>query len=194
MQELSLNVLDIAQNSIRAGASLIAITVTERRADALLEISIADNGCGMSREQVDRVMDPFFTTRTTRKVGLGVPFFKMSAEATGGDFSIVSELGAGTTTTARYHTDHLDMLPIGDMNATILSLITMNPSTPLISTIPSPSLPIPLFYRFLQDFPLYAHTSPSFQSAPLIWCIQSDRSLPVSLFLQKTEFYNEVGC
>ena len=73
-------------------------------------------------------------------------------------------------------------------------LITMNPSTPLISTIPSPSLPIPLFYRFLQDFPLYAHTSPSFQSAPLIWCIQSDLSLPVSLFLQKTEFYNEVGC
>ena len=134
MQELSLNVLDIAQNSIRAGASLITITVAERRTDAFLEISIADNGCGMSQEQVEQVMDPFFTTRTTRKVGLGVPFFKMSAEATGGDFSIVSELGAGTTTTARYHTDHLDMLPIGNMNATILSLITMNPSLDFVYT------------------------------------------------------------
>ena len=127
MQELSLNVLDIAQNSIRADASLITITVEQRTADSFLEISIADNGCGMSKEQVARVMDPFFTTRTTRKVGLGVPFFKMSAEATGGSFSIVSELGKGTRTTASYRTDHIDMLPIGDMNATILTLITMNP-------------------------------------------------------------------
>lgn len=127
MQELSLNVLDIAQNSIRAEASLIEINLTERSADHFLEISISDNGCGMTAEQVAHVMDPFFTTRTTRKVGLGVPFFKMSAEATGGAFSIVSEPGKGTTTTACYHTDHIDMLPIGDMNATILTLITMNP-------------------------------------------------------------------
>ena len=107
MQELSLNVLDIAQNSIRAGAALIVITAEERRADAFLEITVSDNGCGMTEEQVKRVMDPFFTTRTTRKVGLGVPFFKMSAEATGGDFSIVSRPGEGTTVSARYHTDSL---------------------------------------------------------------------------------------
>ena len=81
----------------------------------------------MTPEQVARVMDPFFTTRTTRKVGLGIPFFKLSAESTGGSFDIQSELGKGTVTTARYHTDHIDMLPIGDMNATILSLISMNP-------------------------------------------------------------------
>ena len=122
-----MNVLDIAQNSVRAKASLITITLTERTAEHFLEISVADNGCGMTEEQVSRVMDPFFTTRTTRKVGLGVPFFKMSAEATGGSFSIVSQVGEGTTTTARYCTDHIDMLPVGDMNATILSLITMNP-------------------------------------------------------------------
>ena len=134
MQELSLNVLDIAQNSVRAGATLIAITVAERTADAFLEISVSDNGCGMTPEQVEHVMDPFFTTRTTRKVGLGVPFFKMSAEATGGDFSITSQVGVGTTTTARYHTDHIDMLPIGDMNATILSLITMNPALDFVYT------------------------------------------------------------
>lgn len=127
MQELSLNVLDIAQNSVRANASMVTITISERTADHFLEISIADNGCGMTEEQVAHVVDPFFTTRTTRKVGLGVPFFKMSAESTGGSFSIVSQVGKGTTTTASYHTDHIDMLPVGDMNATILSLITMNP-------------------------------------------------------------------
>ena len=127
MQELSLNVLDIAQNSVRAKASLVTILVTEKTADHFLEISIADDGCGMTPEQVARVMDPFFTTHTTRKVGLGIPFFKLSAESTGGSFDIQSELGKGTVTTARYHTDHIDMLPIGDMNATILSLISMNP-------------------------------------------------------------------
>ena len=74
MQELSLNVLDIAQNSVRAKASLVTILVTEKTADHFLEISIADDGCGMTQEQVARVMDPFFTTRTTRKVGLGIPF------------------------------------------------------------------------------------------------------------------------
>ena len=122
MQELSLNVLDIAPK-----ASLVTITVAERSTDHFLEISIADNGCGMTPEQVARAMDPFFTTRTTRKVGLGISFFKLSAESTGGSFDIQSTLGVGTVTTARYHTDHIDMLPIGDMNATILSLISMNP-------------------------------------------------------------------
>lgn len=127
MQELSLNVLDIAQNSIRAGALLTTITVVEKTADHFMEISIEDNGCGMTETQVAHVMDPFFTTRTTRKVGLGVPFFKMSAEATGGEFFIESTVGKGTKTVARYRTDHLDMLPLGDMNATMLSLISVNP-------------------------------------------------------------------
>lgn len=127
MQELSLNVLDIAQNSIRANASLVTIMVSEDRTNRLLSISIEDDGCGMTEEQINHVMDPFFTTRTTRKVGLGVPFFKMSAEATGGTFSIESEVGKGTRTTATYHTDHLDMLPLGDINATMLSLISVNP-------------------------------------------------------------------
>lgn len=127
MQELSLNVLDIAQNSIRAGADLITIRVEERTADHFMEISVSDNGCGMSEEQVARVKDPFFTTRITRKVGLGVPLFRMSAESTGGSFDIESELGVGTKTTARYCTDHLDMLPLGDMTATMTSLISVNP-------------------------------------------------------------------
>lgn len=160
MQELSLNVLDIAQNSIRAGAALIVITAEERRADAFLEITVSDNGCGMTEEQVKRVMDPFFTTRTTRKVGLGVPFFKMSAEATGGDFSIVSRPGEGTTVSARYHTDHIDMLPLGDMNATILSLITMNPDLDFVYTRSLDGNPYVLDTRelkkVLEDVPLNA--------------------------------------
>lgn len=90
MEELSLNILDIAQNSVRAGAGRVDISVTERPADDRLIITIADDGCGMTPEQVAHVEDPFYTTRTTRKVGLGVPFFKMAALMTGGDFSICS--------------------------------------------------------------------------------------------------------
>lgn len=127
MQELSLNVLDIAQNSVRAKATLVTISMDEDTKEKTLTISIADNGCGMTKEQVAHAMDPFFTTRTTRKVGLGISFFKLTAEATGGDFSIESELGKGTTTTASYHTGHIDMMPVGDMASTMVSLISMNP-------------------------------------------------------------------
>ena len=122
-----MHLLDVAQNALKAGAKLVEITVAADTAADTLHIRIKDDGCGMSPQQLQAVTDPFFTTRTTRKVGLGVPFFKMSAEATGGSFSIVSQVGKGTTTTARYNTGHIDMLPVGDMNATILSLITMNP-------------------------------------------------------------------
>ena len=100
MRELSLNVMDIAQNSISAGAGLITIEVREDRGEDTLSISIRDNGRGMTPEQVEHVTDPFFTTRTTRSVGLGVPLFKMEAEMTGGSFSIQSKLGEGTVTTA----------------------------------------------------------------------------------------------
>ena len=104
MTELSLNILDIAENSVKAGASLIEITVLVMSADNLLEITIRDNGCGMSEEQVKKVIDPFYTTRTTRKVGLGVPFFKESAEAAGGSFSIKSKVGVGTTVVMNFLT------------------------------------------------------------------------------------------
>lgn len=127
MTELSLNVLDIAQNSIKAKASLVEITVQKDLPAARMQICIRDNGCGMTDEQVARVVDPFYTTRTTRKVGLGVPFFKMSAEMTGGSFSIQSEPGIGTVIEAEYHTDSIDMLPLGDMAATMTSMISVNP-------------------------------------------------------------------
>ena len=134
MRELSLNVMDVAQNSVRAQASLVKITVTESDREDNLTISIEDNGCGMTDEQVQQVIDPFFTTRTTRKVGLGVPLFKLSAEQTGGSFDIRSKVGVGTTTTASYKKSSVDMTPLGDINGTVKILIQCNPDIDFIFT------------------------------------------------------------
>ena len=126
MRELSLNILDIAQNSISAGAPLITIEVSENTTDHTLFIGIYDNGKGMSEEQQKSVIDPFFTTRTTRKVGMGIPLFKMAAEQTGGSLEIKSELGVGTEIKANFKTDSVDFTPLGDVASTIQMLITMN--------------------------------------------------------------------
>ncbi len=134
MRELSLNVMDVAQNSVRAEADLVRITVEESDKEDRLTIVIADNGCGMTEDQVRQVIDPFFTTRTTRKVGLGVPLFKLSAEQTGGSFDIQSKVGEGTTTTASYVKSHVDMTPLGDINSTVKILIQCNPQIDFIFT------------------------------------------------------------
>ena len=126
MKELSLNILDITNNSIKAKADKIDITVTESAIKNTLSISIRDNGCGMDQEFLTRVTDPFVTTRTTRKVGLGIPLFKQSAEDAGGSFHIQSEVGVGTETVATYQLNHLDRPPVGDMASTMISLIQGN--------------------------------------------------------------------
>ena len=126
MRELSLNVLDIAQNSISANASLIEIEVLENTDRKELVIGIYDNGRGMTPEQVQNVQDPFFTTRTTRKVGMGIPLFKLAAEQTGGSLEISSEVGVGTRVRTLFKTDSIDFTPLGDMESTIVTLITMN--------------------------------------------------------------------
>lgn len=126
MRELSLNVLDIAQNSISANASLIEIEISEDTKKKEMIIGINDNGKGMSAEQVQNVQDPFFTTRTTRKVGMGIPLFKLAAEQTGGNLSIESEVGVGTKVRAFFKTDSIDFTPLGDIDSTIIALITMN--------------------------------------------------------------------
>ena len=128
MRELSLNILDIAQNSVSAGATQIDITVAEDSPSATLTIRIADNGSGMDEETQRRVLDPFYTTRTTRKVGMGVPPFKMAAEMTGGRFSIESAVGKGTCVTAVFRTDSIDFTPLGDAESSICALVTMNES------------------------------------------------------------------
>ena len=126
MTELSLNVLDIANNSIRAGASLIEIIVNIDTLKDSLSLQITDNGCGMTTEQLAKVEDPFYTSRTTRGVGLGVPFMKQAAVSTGGSFHITSVSGAGTTVIATFGLSHIDRMPLGDINSTIYTLIIAN--------------------------------------------------------------------
>ena len=127
MRELSLNILDIAQNSVSAGSTRIGIDVLESSEAHTLTIRISDNGCGMSEATVKRVQDPFYTTRTTRKVGMGIPLFKMAAEMTGGSFSIDSAVGKGTTTRAVFRLRSIDRMPLGDISGVIHTLVTFHP-------------------------------------------------------------------
>jgi len=126
MTEISLNILDVAQNSIKANASLVELFVGADTAADLLTVEINDDGCGMTEEILARVTDPFFTTRDTRSVGLGVPFFKDAAESTGGNFSITSEVGKGTRVKAVFGLSHIDRAPLGDINSTIETLVFYN--------------------------------------------------------------------
>ena len=124
--EISLNILDVVQNSIGARASLVEITVSiDTKADTLTVI-IGDDGCGMSEAELSRAVDPFYTTRTTRKYGFGVPFFKSASEMTGGSFEISSEEGEGTYIKAVFVLSHIDRMPLGDMTGTLISLINAN--------------------------------------------------------------------
>lgn len=123
MKDLSLHILDIVQNSIRAKSTLIGIEITECSDDNQLVIEISDDGCGMSPEQLNLAIDPFYTSRTTRKVGLGLSLFKQNAEMTGGSFCIVSELGKGTKVTAVFVLNHIDRPIMGDLVGTLLILI-----------------------------------------------------------------------
>lgn len=119
MNEISLHILDILQNSIKAGATLILVVLTYH--NGILVVRIEDNGSGMSEDLVQKVCNPFVTTRTTRRVGLGLPLFKAGAEASGGSFSITSEMGKGTVVTASFDTAHIDCPPLGDMTGTMVS-------------------------------------------------------------------------
>lgn len=132
MPEIALNILDVAENSVRAGAALIEISVIVRTQEDTLTVTIADDGCGMDKSQLEKVQDPFFTTRTTRKVGLGIPFFKQAAECTGGSFAITSEKGRGTVVKAVFGLSHIDRMPLGDINATIHMLVVFHPSTDVV--------------------------------------------------------------
>ena len=141
MPEISLNILDVTENSIKAEADEIIISISvdpkdESKVDEgslgsqedTLIISIIDNGKGMTSEQLEKVQDPFYTTRTTRKVGLGVPFLKQAAESTEGTFKIDSEVGRGTVVEAIFKLSHIDRMPLGDITATIHTLVVFNES------------------------------------------------------------------
>lgn len=132
LRELSLHILDIAENSLNAGAACVTIEVLEdTRADRLI-IRVADDGRGMDAEMLQRVTDPFFTTRTTRRVGLGIPFLKQATELCDGSFVIESALGKGTTVTAAFRHSHINRMPLGDLANTILTLVVGNPQTDFV--------------------------------------------------------------
>lgn len=132
MPEISLNILDVAQNSVTAKASLIRIGVRADSGRDRLTVSISDNGCGMSEETAKRAIDPFYTTRTTRNVGLGLSFLKLAAELTGGYFDLKSSLGEGTEVTAVFGLTHIDRMPLGDIAGTMTSLIGTSPDIDFI--------------------------------------------------------------
>ena len=127
MRELSLHLLDIAENSISAGADFILISVTENNNTDLLHMKVEDNGKGMSPQMVAQVTDPFITSRTTRKVGLGIPLLKAAAETCNGSLEITSEPGLGTQLAVWFQRSHIDRMPMGDLVTTILNLIIANP-------------------------------------------------------------------
>lgn len=132
MKELSLHILDIVQNSVRAQASLIEIEIIEDSKKDRIEINISDNGKGMDEDAVKKIYDPFFTTRTTRDVGLGIPLLVQAAKNSEGDLSINSKVGKGTTVKATFVKSHIDRAPIGNMSDTMISLILPNPKIDFI--------------------------------------------------------------
>ena len=123
MRELSLHVLDVAENALEAGASRIEIRVDEGVEADLLRIEIADNGRGMSKELVRNVLDPFCTTRKTRHVGLGLPLFRDAARRCDGSLAIQSEPGRGTVVKATFRLSHIDRAPLGDMPSALIALL-----------------------------------------------------------------------
>ena len=134
LPEISLNILDIANNSIRAGANLIEIVIRIHKVTNRLLLIITDNGSGMSKDILANVEDPFFTSRTTRSIGLGIPFLKSAALTTGDSFHIESEPGLGSKISAEFVISHIDCMPLGDISSTIHALIISNTQIDFIYT------------------------------------------------------------
>jgi len=129
MRDISLHLMDIVQNSIRAQAKLVQIRMALDE-KGLFTLLVEDDGMGMDRDLLNRVLSPFATTRGSRRVGLGLPLITENARRTGGDVTIHSEPGKGTSVTAIFHTDHIDCLPIGDVADTLLALVVACPDIP----------------------------------------------------------------
>lgn len=155
MKELSLNILDIAKNSVKAGADTVYVTLTET--DDTFTMKISDNGCGMKTGFLKTVTDPFSTTRTTRKVGMGIPFLKLAAEQTGGSFSIESKHESdypddhGTVTTAVFYKNSIDFTPLGDIVSSITTLIQGSPDIRWVFLHSMPHMQVELDTRELKE-------------------------------------------
>ena len=140
MKEISLNILDIVKNSVRARATRIEIDI-DTDSEGVLTLTVTDNGCGMDAQMLKTVTDPFCTTRTTRKVGLGLPLLKMAAELTGGSLWITSSTekgSSGTVLRAVFDTKSIDCMPMGDIVSTVCILIAGSPEIDFIFTDKTP--------------------------------------------------------
>lgn len=135
MKDLSLHLMDIIQNSIRAQAANIRITIEAAVVEDFLAIKVEDDGCGMDDKMLSNVMDPFVTTRTTRKVGLGISLFKDSAERAGGKLILQSEPGVGTALEAWFRIGSIDRQPLGDISSTMTSLILSHGELDFVLTL-----------------------------------------------------------
>ncbi len=127
MREITLHLIDLAENSVSAGARTIKIGVCEDLKADRLTASIEDDGRGMDAETVKKVTDPFYTSRTTRKVGLGIPLFKEAAEECNGELNISSKLGEGTRVEVSFKHSHIDRMPLGNLSTTFLGLLVGHP-------------------------------------------------------------------
>lgn len=127
MREIALHLMDIAENSVAAESRNIRMDVLEDLQADQLKVSVSDDGRGMDVETARRVLDPFYTTRTTRKVGLGIPLLKLAAEMSEGGLSLESEAGQGTRVEASFRHSHIDRMPLGDVGTTFLTLLVSYP-------------------------------------------------------------------
>jgi len=170
VKEIALHVLDVVQNCIEAGAKRVSITVDEDLAAGVLTVDVADDGQGIDPDKLETVMDPFTTTRTTRRVGLGLPLLAATARQSGGNLTIDSTPGRGTRVRATFRLDHIDRPPLGDMATTLACLMAANPSLGLdyrhccdgrvfeVSSedfsrhLDGVSLSYPGVYRFIRDY------------------------------------------
>lgn len=165
MKELSLNILDITENSVKAGASFTEIIIEED--SDVLTLTIRDNGCGMDEETVNAATNPFYTTRTTRKVGLGLPLLKLAAEQTGGSVSVESRdikkfpQNHGTQVRAVFNKNHIDFTPLGDIISSVVTLIQGHPDTDFLFSHKKGGKEVTLdtreLRRVLEDVPLNSY-------------------------------------
>lgn len=132
MEDLSLHILDIVENSVAANADTIEIRITEDIERDLMSLEVIDNGLGMDEETVEKVLDPFYTSKTVRRFGLGLPLLSESAKAANGQLSITSKKGEGTKIHADFQHSHIDRKPLGDIRQTILTLVMGNPDIDLV--------------------------------------------------------------
>jgi len=134
MRELSMHIMDIAENGLNAGANLIGISIEEDSQENWLRVTINDDGCGIPQEKIDRVVDPFYTTHSTRCVGLGLPLWLEASRRCDGEFSVESVEGKGTNVYATFRLNHIDLAPWGDMAGSLTGLIVGNPRVDFIYT------------------------------------------------------------